>query len=652
MCGITGAFGPGVGSLRSLVEAFSRALQHRGPDGEGIWVASDNRAVLGHRRLAIIDLSETGRQPMLSRSGRFAAVFNGEIYNFRELREQLASLGHIFYGASDTEVMLAAFDQWGVSASVPYLNGMFAVAVYDLCEKTLWLFRDRLGLKPLYYQWKDDNFYFSSELTQPFAAISTREIDLDALALYLRHNCVPAPHTIYRGIYKLAPGIIAQLAEDSPRGQLVASRYWDSAARAQELLARRDESMSLAEATDRVSVVLRRSVAQRMISDVPVGAFLSGGVDSSLIVAQMQQLSHRPVRTFTIGFDEAERNESDHARRVAAYLGTDHTELRVTERDALEVIPRLPAIYGEPFADSSQIPTFLVSQLTRQFVTVALSGDGGDELFAGYRSYQMLERVRSRADAVPGWAYALATQAFHMEPIACLASKLMGDQRYEWAFNALRLFSGGAESRIPLKALARYSLSERLLAAPRPGASVQSILRCGGMFTETKMCDDICRYLPDDILTKVDRASMAASLEVRAPFVDDHELFSVAWSLPARHKSSAQTGKLVLRELLSRSVPQKLFERPKMGFSIPLPQWLNGPLRAWVDDCVSPERLRREGLLAPAVVTELVRAVRRRPDEWLAYKLWAICIFQSWLQNFHFATASETERISLRLEKR
>ena len=641
MCGIAGAFGPGVGSKRPLVETLTRALRHRGPDGEGMWTAPDNRAVLGHRRLAIIDLSDTGNQPMLSPASRFAAVFNGEIYNFRELRQQLLSLGHTFRGFSDTEVMLAAFDQWGVRASVPRLNGMFAVAVYDLAEKTFWIFRDRLGMKPLYYQWADDSFYFSSELTQPFAAISTREIDLDALALYLRHNYIPAPHSIYRGIHKLLPGTIAQLAENSPQGQLAASCYWDTADRACKLIAHRDESMSLAEATDRVGTVLRRSVAQRMISDVPIGAFLSGGIDSSLIVAQMQQLSLRPVRTFTIGFNELERNEADHARRVAVHLGTDHTELRVTEREALEVIPRLPTIYGEPFADSSQIPTFLVSQLTRQFVTVALSGDGGDELFAGYSSYQMLDRVRSRAEAVPGWAYALATQAFRLEPVGQMSRNLLGDQRYDWAFNAFRLFSGRAEPRIPLKAMARHSLSERLLAAPRPGASIQSILRCGGTFTETKMCDDLGRYLPDDILTKVDRASMAASLEVRAPFVDDHELFSVAWSLPARHKSAAQNGKLVLRELLSRSVPRNLFERPKMGFSIPLPEWLNGPLRPWVDDCVEPSRLRREGLLAPAIVAELVNAVRCRPNEWLAYKLWAVCIFQSWLRDVHFAVPSK-----------
>ena len=635
MCGIVGGFGPGVGCQQPLVEALSRALRHRGPDGEGVWKAPDNRAVLGHRRLAIIDLSATGHQPMLSPGGRFGAVFNGEIFNFQELRGELLDLGHLFRGSSDTEVMLAAFDQWGVRASVPRLNGMFAVAVYDLVEKTFWIFRDRLGLKPLYYQWTDDGFYFSSELTQPFAAISTREIDLDALALYLRHNYIPAPHTIYRGIHKLCPGTIAQLAEDSPRGQLAASVYWDTATRACELLAQRDESMSLAEAADRVGTVLRRSVAQRMISDVPIGAFLSGGIDSSLIVAQMQQLSRRPVRTFTIGFNEAARNEADHARRIAVHLGTDHTDLRVTEREALEVIPRLPKMYGEPFADSSQIPTFLVSQLTRQFVTVALSGDGGDELFAGYSSYQTLERVRSRAGAVPGWAYALAMQAFRLEPVGRLTRNLLGDQRYDWAFNAFRLFSGSAEQRIPFEAIARHSLSERLLAAPRPRASIQSILRCGGTFTETKMCDDLGRYLPDDILTKVDRASMAASLEVRAPFVDDYELFSVAWSLPARHKLTAQKGKLVLRELLSRSVPRNLFERPKMGFSIPLPEWLNGPLRPWVDDCVAPNRLRREGLLAPAVVAELVNAVRCRPNEWSAYKLWAVCIFQTWFEDFH-----------------
>jgi len=642
MCGIAGVFGACGRDDAAIVGGLTDALRHRGPDDRGQWSAAEGNAVLGHRRLAVIDLSEHGHQPMVSASGRFVVVYNGEIYNFEELRGELAARGHRFRGTSDTEVMLAGFDEWGVEAAVPRLNGQFAVAVVDRVERRMHLFRDRLGVKPLYYLWRGGRLYFSSELSPAFARLSGREISRVSLALYFRHNFIPAPATIYSDVFKLLPGRLAAIdVESAGRHRFRSERaYWDASQRADEALASRDASMPMAEAVERVERALDRSVRHRMIADVPLGAFLSGGVDSSLVVAHMQRASSGPVRTFTIGFDDRERNEAHCARRIAEHLGTTHTELVVTEDDALRVIPRLPEMYGEPFADSSQIPTHLVSKMTRASVTVALSGDGGDELFAGYSSYRRLSAIQRPLSLIPGAMYAGAARAFGIPFARKALFDRVGPQRYEWAFNALRLFARHAESRVPADLQSSCSIPERIVRNGTAGDSIQPFHRCAGNIAEQMMCNDLRVYLPDDILTKVDRASMAVSLEVRAPFVDDADLFDVAWSIPFRHKNDGRTGKLVLREALARHMPRELYERPKMGFAIPLGRWLNGPLRDWVRACTDPARIDREGFLEGGVVSWLAEHPRRE-DEWYAYKLWAICVFQSWLSDCHQATTSQ-----------
>ena len=641
MCGIAGVFGACDRDDAATVGALTDAIRHRGPDDRGLWSAPDGTAVIGHRRLAIIDLSEHGHQPMVSASGRFVVVYNGEIYNFEELRAELIARGHRFRGTSDTEVMLAGFDEWGVEAAVPRLNGMFAAAVVDRGERRMYLFRDRLGVKPLYYLWRGGRLYFSSEFSSSFAWLSGREISCASLALYFRHNFIPAPSTIYTDVFKLLPGRLAAIdVESAGRHRFRSeSAYWDACQRADQALGSRDATMSMAEAVERVEHALDRSVRHRMIADVPLGAFLSGGIDSSLVVAHMQRTAGSPVRTFTIGFDDRERNEADCARRIAAHLGTAHTELVVTEDDALRVIPRLPEMYGEPFADSSQIPTHLVSKMTRESVTVALSGDGGDELFAGYSSYRRLAAIQGPFSVIPGAIYAGIAQTFRLPYLRQILFDAAGPQRYEWAFNALRLFARQAESGVPADLQSSCSIPDRIVRNSAAGDSIQPFHRCKGNIAEQMMTNDLRVYLPDDILTKVDRASMAVSLEVRAPFVDDMELFDVAWSIPFRYKNDGRAGKLVLKEALARHVPRPLFERPKMGFAVPLGRWLNGPLREWVEACTDPARIARDGHLDGGIVSWLASHPRRE-DEWYAYKLWAICVFQSWLADCHQAAAT------------
>jgi asparagine synthase (glutamine-hydrolysing) len=634
MCGIAGAFGTGQddGRVRQMIDA----LAHRGPDDQGVWCTDDESVTLGHRRLSIVDLSPSGAQPMSSGSGRYVTAFNGEIYNYKELAAELAATGWRPRGSSDTEIMLAAIDVWGMEQAIAKLNGMFAAAIYDRERARLFLFRDRLGVKPLYYQWRGGRLSFSSEMTRSFTAASDRTIDRTALALYFRYNYIPAPFTIYTDIKKATPGVLYEVTPESARRNEFSRSepYWSALAVIDANLARPRLSGSLDESVRLVDDALAASVKDRMVADVPVGAFLSGGIDSSLVVAHMQAQSTQRVRTFTIGFDVEKHNEADHARRVAEHLGTDHTEFVVTEQDALDTIPNLPAMYGEPFADSSQIPTYLVSRLTRRSVTVALSGDGGDELFAGYRSYQSLARAQSVFSYVPRGMYVAAARVLRSPRLQQALHARVGEQRYEWVFNALRLFAQSEEGRIPRGVHARYSIPERIVLGISPGDSVLPYRRVAASVAEQMMAHDTCVYLPDDILAKVDRASMAVSLEVRAPFVDDWRLFELAWRIPFEHKISDAGGKIVLKEALARHLPRSLFERPKMGFGIPLSRWLNGPLKPWVEACTDPARIAREGLLDPAVVARIVTCADST-DDWAAYKLWAVCIFQSWLGDVH-----------------
>lgn len=635
MCGISGYFTSAEPPPPEVLSSLVADIAHRGPDDNGFWISPDRRTGLGHRRLSIIDLSECGHQPMASASGRFEMVFNGEIYNFLELRQELAARGRSFRGTSDTEVMLTAFEEWGVERSIERLNGMFAAALTDTATSTLYLFRDRLGVKPLYYQWSNGVLYFSSELSRSFARLSDRSIDRDSVALYLRHGYVPAPFSIYRSIRKLMPGTIAVVTPEAARSSrfLTEAPYWSTEERIRRLVAERDESMTLAQATYVIEAALQRSIEQRMISDVPLGAFLSGGIDSSLVVSHMQKASRAPVRTFTIGFSDADSDESRFAAAVARHLGTDHTELRATEADALEVIPRLPAMFGEPFGDSSQIPTFLVSRLTRQSITAALSGDGGDELFAGYRNYTRMTRLNRYVSLVPASAYRLSVRLAGNVPVGPGLRRFYGEPRYESLMNALRSLAWRNNGSHREPSIALRPLAERMALGSRPLASAEVLLDSGGNATEDMMARDLVFYLPGDILTKVDRCSMAVSLEVRAPFVDDFEVFDAAWRIPFRHKADGKGAKIVLREALARHIPRQLFERPKKGFAIPLRNWLNGPLRAWTRDSLGATAISRQGLLDPVSVQNVID--NAPSSEWYTTKLWYLSVFQNWLTDFH-----------------
>lgn len=632
MCGISGYFGKCQNQPADLLGRFNDAQSYRGPDAAGIWISSDVRAGLGHRRLSIVDLSSSGNQPMRSESGRYILTMNAEIYNFRDLRHELAGLGYRFRSTSDTEVMLAAFERWGVPDALQRFNGMFAAAVWDELERKGYLFRDRLGVKPLYYQWHDGTLFFSSELTAPFARLSNRSISRDALALLLRQGYVPAPYSIYEGIFKLLPGVVATVSlDDAANGRFTSAlKYWDTQERVNQILGSREQEMTEEHALEQLDNTLRRSIRDRMISDVPLGAFLSGGIDSSLIVSYMREVYTSQVRTFTIGFEDSAYSEAPFARKVAEHLEAEHTELLLTERDALEVVPTLAEMYKEPFADSSQIPTYLVSKLARENVTVALSGDGGDELFCGYDRYRRISNYRRAARMIPAAVFGAGSRVLSWPQVPQLMHALSGDRQITRVLGASRIFSAEMKRNLRSNQWGPMTLPERLVKGATPGISIPSFSACTGNATEQAMSDDLLDYLPDDILAKVDRASMAVSLEVRAPFADDYELFAMAWKIPSALKTNESGGKLILRKLLARFVPPELTERPKMGFAVPLTKWLGGALSDWVDECISPLRLEQEGYLRSSEVAK-VRARALRGDEYFVHKLWSICQFQSWL---------------------
>ena len=642
MCGITGILDPShlhnPEQLTSAVTAMADTLRHRGPDDSGVWTDGPHGIALGFRRLAIIDLSPTGHQPMASAEGRYVIVYNGEVYNFAELRGGLEGRGHTFRGTSDTEVMLAAIGEWGLEAAVGRFNGMFAFALWDRQERRLSLVRDRIGIKPLYYAWLGGVFLFGSELKALKAHPAfAHEINRDALALYLRHNYIPGPYSIYRNVHKLpAASILSVDAQASP-GSAGPRRYWSARATAETGVAARANQRSEAELIEQLDASLRASVRQCMIADVPLGAFLSGGVDSSTVVALMQAQSERPVRTFTIGFEEAGFDEAGHARAVARHLGTEHTELTVTPAEARAVIPQLPALYDEPFADVSQIPTFLVSQLARQQVTVSLSGDGGDELFGGYDRYFLTRRLWAAA----GWIPAPLRQG-----LGRLAASLTSGDWLARLTDRLGLPNVGDRSAKLAEILGAASIDELYTGlisywqkpeTAVPGArEPQTELLATGSWpalpeaAERMMYIDLVSYLPDDLLVKLDRASMGVSLEGRVPFLDDHRVVEFAWQVPPQLKMRGGQGKWILRQVLYKYVPRALLERPKMGFGVPIGAWLRGPLRPWAETLLEPARLAREGFLDPA-------AVSRKWDEHLSgrrnwqYTLWGILMFQAWL---------------------
>ena len=646
MCGISGFWNTSIevsaDKLQELAQQMSDTLLHRGPDSGGIWVDEAAGIALGHRRLAIVDLSPEGHQPMLSANGRYAIVFNGEIYNFLELRQELTKHGHTFRGHSDTEIMLAGFSQWGVKQAIERFNGMFAFALWDRQERLLHLGCDRLGEKPLYYGWIGQTFIFGSELKALKAHPSFQaEINRDALTLFVRHSYVPAPYSIYKGIYKLPPATL--LTWNGTDTHPAPIPYW-SAKEAAEFGVANPFTGSEQQAIDQMEALLLDAVGLRMMADVPLGAFLCGGIDSSTVVALMQAQSSQPVKTFTIGFYEDAYNEAQYAQAVAQHLKTDHTELYVTPAEALAVIPKLPTLYDEPFSDSSQVPTFLVSQMARRHVTVSLSGDGGDELFGGYNRYFWGRSIWQKVGWMP--------KALRQTGANALTS--LSPQTWDRTlgnFNAL-VPVNWKKSMSGFKA---HKLAE-VLAVSDPEAMYMGLvsnwkdpeaLVIGGCekptnltdrqrwpkvpsFTERMMYLDTVTYLPDDILVKLDRASMGVSLEGRIPFLD-HRVVELAWRIPLSMKIRNNKGKWLLRQILDKYVPNNLIDRPKAGFGIPIDSWLRGPLRDWAEALLDEKRLQREGFFNPGPIREKWEEHLAGDHDW-QYYLWDILMFQAWLE--------------------
>jgi asparagine synthase (glutamine-hydrolysing) len=645
MCGITGFWAKPESSdatLRTRIASMTETLQHRGPDDAGVWTDAESGAALGFRRLAIVDLSPRGHQPMTSESGRFEIIYNGEVYNFASLRRELDQLGHRFRGGSDTEVILAAVEEWGLKAAVQRFVGMFAIALWDRELRQLHLVRDRLGIKPLYYGWFGGTFLFGSELKAIAAHPAFRaEIDRDALTLYLRHGYVPSPYGIYEGVSKLPPGCILSLQHHDQGTE--PEPYW-SARDVALAGAREPFTGSRQDAVTALDELLREAVALRMVADVPLGAFLSGGIDSSTVVALMQAQSSRPVKTFTIGFNEDGYDEAAHAAAVSRHLGTDHTSLVVTPAEARDVIPLLPWMYDEPFADSSQIPTFLVSQLARRHVTVSLSGDGGDELFGGYNRYFWGDTIWRRIGWAPKPARTLGGRALttlsaetwdrgfsRIQPVlpGRLRQRTPGDKLHKLA----EVLYVNTSEDLYLGLVSQWRDPESVVVNGRePSTVLTNKDRWAALpeFARRMMYLDLVSYLPDDILTKVDRASMATSLEARVPLLD-HRVVEFAASVPLGMNISGTQGKGLLRDVLYRYVPKDLMERPKMGFGVPIDAWLRGPLRDWAEDLLDPGAMRQEGFLNPEPIQVKWRQHLSGERNW-QYHLWTVLQFQAWLR--------------------
>jgi asparagine synthase (glutamine-hydrolysing) len=638
MCGIAGfinhkqRFGPD--EIGAIASRMADRLAHRGPDDRGVWVDATACVALGHTRLAIIDLSAAGAQPMVSRCGRFVLSYNGEVFNAPELRAALEGQGRVFRGHSDTEVMVEGFAVWGVQATVERLIGMFAFAAFDRSTRTLTLGRDRLGIKPVYWGRISGSLVFASELKALAAFPGWKgEIDREALGAFLRYGYVPTPMSIYREVHKLAPGTLLVCGDD---GNVRTTTYWSL-----EEVAKRGQAdlldVSDRDAEEQVESLLADAVRRRMVADVPLGMFLSGGIDSSTIAALMQANSARPIRTFSIGFREKGYDEATDAKRVAAHLGTEHTELYVTPAEARAVIPKLPQIYDEPFADPSQIPTYLLSEMTRRHVTVALSGDGGDEVFAGYNRY------------IRGLALAKASRRLPHTVRAGLALAIHSVSPGAWD----RLFRAVPERVRPR--LAGEKMHKLATVLPKDGAGFYESLIAQADGAETLVlgaeerkakldgggsldafADDIAwmqyrdakGYLPDDILTKVDRATMAVSLEARVPFLD-HRLVELSWRLPLRFKVRGRTSKWILRQIAYKYVPHKLLERPKMGFAVPVDQWLRGPLKEWASDLLSPSSINGPGLLARGPILEKWAEHQAGTRNCQSF-LWNVLMFTAW----------------------
>ena len=651
MCGVVGFWDPRAPyDFAEVAQQMHQCMSHRGPDAAGVWQSRDMGLCLAHRRLAIMDLSPAGHQPMTSDSQRFTLVFNGEIYNHLELRAQLErSLGKIAWrGHSDTETLLKAFEQWGFEPTLKKLVGMFAIALFDAQTQQLHLARDRFGEKPLYWGWQGQTLLFASELKalRPHPKFNA-EIDRDVLNLYFRHNCIPAPYSIYQGIAKLEAGhcLTLPLAKGvSVCQQVTSTPYWSL----QEVCAQREMFIGTeAQAIDALDIQLRQAIEGQMHSDVPLGAFLSGGVDSTTIVALMQSMSERPVQTFTIGFEQGDYNEAEHAQAVAQHLGTEHHQWYIQPKDALDVIAQIPHYWDEPFSDSSQVPTFLVSKLAKQHVTVSLSGDGGDELFAGYNRHLQAPKLWQKLDKLP---HSLRRGAGTIMGVP-------GADRWDKLYSALApvlpkrlqmampgykidklagLLSARSQAEIYQRLVSHfYSPTQLVLNSKEPSSLLDQGLFSPLSGAEWLMAMDSVTYMSDDILTKVDRASMALSLESRVPFLD-HRLVEFAWSLPLEMKLKQGQGKWILRQVLNRYVPETMMARPKQGFSIPLDMWLRTELKDWGAELLQPSKIEQQGFLNSAMVAQMWQQHQSGQRNW-KYQLWDILMWQAWLEESHFA---------------
>lgn len=640
MCGIIGFWDCTTTDKCRIVQGMADRLIHRGPDDCGVWSDSSTGLIMAHQRLSILDVSPAGHQPMISKCGRFTIVFNGEIYNHIELRSKLP--GASWIGHSDTETILAGFTTWGVQETICKAVGMFALAVWDNKDRKLILARDRIGEKPLYYGWQNDTFLFSSELKAMRAHPNWQgEVNRQALTLFLRHNCIPSPWSIYSGIVKLLPGSILTLHWDQhgpckgllPDPQL----YWNPV----EIASKGQANLFIGsenETTNTLDKLLQAAVQAQMISDVPIGAFLSGGIDSSTIVALMQAQSSRPVKTFSIGFDEPEFDEAHYAREVAKHLGTEHLDMYVSDQDARSVIPEIPRIWDEPFSDSSQIPTLLLSRLTKESVTVSLSGDAGDELFGGYNRYIHGLNLWNNLSLIPKPIQKICGVIINAFPIAVwdkvgipfrfLTGGQVGDKLHKIA----NTFGSNNPDELYRILASHWYWPEQIVinGSEPPTPFTDGSSSCLENFIERMMLTDLRTYLPDDILVKVDRAAMSTSLETRVPFLD-HRVVEFAWSLPLSLKVRNGQGKWILRQVLDRYVPKQLIDRPKKGFGVPLASWLRKPLRDWAESLLSEERLQREGFFNP-------KPIRQAWSQHLSgkrnfqYHLWDILMFQAWLE--------------------
>ena len=648
MCGIAGFWRntneKSADWLGSTALNMANTLIHRGPDDSGTWVDEQFGVAFGHRRLSIIDVSHAGHQPMVSSDGRYIVTYNGEVYNFQDLRQQLKKKGHSFMGDSDTEVMLSAFVQWGVESSVNKFNGMFAFAVWDRKDRLLWLVRDRIGEKPLYFGVQNGTLFFASELKaiRAYPHFEPR-IDRDALASFLKFNYVPAPYSIYRGIQKLLPGHCISLK--SPTDTANSQSYWSLINVVQKGL----ETPFLGseeEAAKELETRLKKTIKSRMFSDVPVGAFLSGGIDSSTIVALMQSQNDRPVNTFTIGFSEKEFNEAVHANKVAKHLNTKHTELYISPQEARDVIPKLSEMYDEPFADSSQIPTHLLSVLAREYVTVALSGDGGDELFSGYNRYIFSKKFwnssryipnlikRKTAKLAAGVSYDNVEGFYEkIEPFLPRNLRIsMPGEKYQKMAWALKSSSSARE--VYNSIISIIKAPSELLISGEEYSTLHNDKTVWRKFDEMVLAMtflDLMTYHPDDILQKLDRAAMAVSLETRVPFLD-HEMIEFVMRLPMDFKLNNKGTKHILKKVLYKYVPREIMERPKMGFTVPLGDWLKGPLKDWIEELIDSSKLEKEGYFKPKPVMIMWDEHLTGKRNW-GHQLWNLAMFQNWMSN-------------------